>query len=169
MADILITGCSGGGKSSLLQELAQRGYCTVPEPGRRLIAAGITPWEDPRAFLWAAADMARADLAEHLEDQEPVFYDRGLIDALAGLERLDARPAVAELGSYRPYDAVFLVPPWPEIFCQDSMRRHDLGTARVEYEHLSNLLPSLGYRTAELPRISLAARADFVLATLGLA
>ena len=165
MADILITGCSGGGKSSLLEELARRGYSTVPEPGRRLIAKGITPWDDPRAFLLAAAELARADLAKHHDEEGPVFYDRGLIDALAGLERLGERETAEALGLERPYGGgVFLAPPWPEIYRADSMRRHDLDAAQAEYAHLSGLLPSLGYTPLELPRLPIAERADFVVA-----
>ncbi|MDG5751783.1 AAA family ATPase [Qipengyuania sp. XHP0211] len=167
MADILITGCSGGGKSTLLDELDRRGYTVVHEPGRRLIGAGITPWGDLRGFLTAAADMARADLGWHEHVARPVFYDRGLIDALAGLER-DGGPTVSEaLGADRPYACgVFLAPPWPQIYAQDSMRRHDFEAAVVEYEHLALLLPALGYEPVELPLVSVGERADFVLANL---
>jgi predicted ATPase len=42
---IVISGCSGGGKSILLGELALRGLATAPEPGRRIIAqGGPMPW-----------------------------------------------------------------------------------------------------------------------------
>jgi predicted ATPase len=34
---VVISGCSGGGKSTLLAELARRGYRTVEEPGRRIV------------------------------------------------------------------------------------------------------------------------------------
>lgn len=68
MAAVLITGCSGGGKSTLLEELARRGHRTVREPGRRLIAQGITPWDDRVGFLHAAVAMARADLAALLPE-----------------------------------------------------------------------------------------------------
>ena len=167
MADILITGCSGGGKSTLLDELARRGHRTVPEPGRRLIARGITPWDEPRAFLLAAAELAQADLAAHHDAHRPVFYDRGLIDALAGLERLGGPTTDAALAGRRPYaGGVFLAPPWPEIFVQDAMRRHDRTAAEAEYAHLAQLLPRLGYRPVELPRTGVAERADFVLAAL---
>ena len=33
----MISGCSGGGKSTLQEELGQRGYATVEEPGRRIV------------------------------------------------------------------------------------------------------------------------------------
>jgi predicted ATPase len=34
---VVISGCSGGGKSTLLIELGRRGYATVEEPGRRIV------------------------------------------------------------------------------------------------------------------------------------
>lgn len=34
---VIISGCSGGGKSTLLSELANRGYSVVLEPGRQIV------------------------------------------------------------------------------------------------------------------------------------
>ena len=34
----VLSGCSGGGKSTLLAALARRGFATVEEPGRRIVA-----------------------------------------------------------------------------------------------------------------------------------
>ena len=34
---VVITGCSGGGKSTLLDELGRRGHATIEEPGRRIV------------------------------------------------------------------------------------------------------------------------------------
>jgi putative ribosome biogenesis GTPase RsgA len=35
---VVISGCSGGGKSTLINELRRRGYRVVEEPGRRIVA-----------------------------------------------------------------------------------------------------------------------------------
>ena len=35
---VILSGCSGGGKSTLLDALAERGFAVVPEPGRRIVA-----------------------------------------------------------------------------------------------------------------------------------
>jgi len=35
---VTISGCSGGGKSTLLAELRRRGFVTIDEPGRRVVA-----------------------------------------------------------------------------------------------------------------------------------
>ena len=34
---VVLSGCSGGGKSALLAELSSRGFETVEEPGRRIV------------------------------------------------------------------------------------------------------------------------------------
>jgi predicted ATPase len=34
---VVISGCSGGGKSTLIAELGRRGYPVVEEPGRRIV------------------------------------------------------------------------------------------------------------------------------------
>lgn len=53
---IVISGCSGGGKSSLLSALSDSGYYTIPEVGRQIVKEqldikdSITPWDNPTAF-----------------------------------------------------------------------------------------------------------------------
>ena len=53
---VILSGCSGGGKSTLLEELGARGHAIVPEPGRRIVrdemasSGNALPWIDPEAF-----------------------------------------------------------------------------------------------------------------------
>lgn len=73
---VLITGCSGGGKSSLLSGLKGRGYNVVEEPGRRIVeeekagAGAALPWVDLAAFARRAVVMSRSDhhLLRHLRE-----------------------------------------------------------------------------------------------------
>lgn len=161
---ILITGCSGGGKSTLIEALAAAGFATVDEPGRRLIAAGITPWDGLERFLIEAARLARQDLREAEGIAGPVFFDRGLIDAFAGLERLGGALVSEQLAEQRPYARrVFIAPPWSAIFEDDGERRHGFDEALIEYEHLARLLPTLGYMCEELPLVSVRQRIAFIL------
>jgi predicted ATPase len=59
---VTISGCSGGGKSTVLAELQQRGFATIEEPGRRIVAEEIKrdgralPWIDPVAFAGRAIE-----------------------------------------------------------------------------------------------------------------
>lgn len=53
---VVLSGCSGGGKSTLLSALGRRGWVVVPEPGRRIVEeeqrgdGRALPWVDLAAF-----------------------------------------------------------------------------------------------------------------------
>ena len=170
---VVISGCSGGGKSTLLEELARRGYATVEEPGRRIVREELAsggaalPWVDAIAFLRRAEQMALADLEAASGRGDWVFFDRGLIDAASALEHMTGEPALARVEAARRYHRnVFLVPPWPEIYETDAERRHDLKAALPEYDRLLRVYPALGYEVTVLPKDTVSARADHVLSTL---
>ena len=170
---VVISGCSSGGKSTLLAEFARRGFATIEEPGRRIVAdelrsgGAALPWVDGTAFARRAFELALADRESAAQLTGRVFFDRSLIDAAVHLQHLAGSPALATLGRSHPYHRqVFLAPPWPEIFVNDHERRHDFDAAREEYARLLVAYPAAGYETVVLPKASVTARADFVLATL---
>jgi predicted ATPase len=173
---VVVSGCSGGGKSTLLAELERRGYTVVQEPGRRIVsvemrASGTAlPWSDPIAFLHRAVAMAlddRAAIESGSRSDRWVFFDRGLIDAAAGLQYLTGEPLLARLGQlHRYHHRVFLAPPWPEIYIQDPERRHRLEDATEEYSRLLEAYPALGYEVSILPKVGVTERADYILRTL---
>jgi len=170
---VTISGCSGGGKSTLLAELRQRGFATIEEPGRRIVAEELKhsgsalPWVDAVAFVRRAVEMSLADRAAAEASAPWVFFDRGLIDAAAALEHLTGEPVIRSLGLiYRYNKRVFLAPPWPEIYTLDHERRHGLAEAIAEYDRLMNVYPSLGYEIHVLPKMSVTERADWILTSL---
>lgn len=172
---VVISGCSGGGKSTLLAELARRGHRVVEEPGRRIVAEEMAwegsalPWVDPVAFARRAVAMSRADREAVIDAPGWTFFDRGLIDAAVALEHLTGMPAAETLGADRCYHQVFVAPPWPAIYTTDPDRRHGFDAAIAEFDRLAAAYPSLGYHMLMLPRISVTERADLVLETLRLA
>jgi predicted ATPase len=170
---VVISGCSSGGKSTLLAELGRRGYITVEEPGRRIVKEEMLgnglalPWVNGTAFARRAITLALADRAKAIRHGGWVFFDRGLIDAAAALQHLTGEPVLTIVGQeHRYHRRVFLAPPWPEIYVTDLERRHNLDAAIAEYCRLLDVYPSLGYEVAILPKVSVPERADFVLNTL---
>lgn len=169
---VLISGCSGGGKSTLLAELARRGFAVVEEPGRRIVQQELRgdgsalPWVAPVKFARRAIDTALADIALAAAEPGWVFFDRGLIDAAVALEHLGGEKAQASVGACRFHRRVFLTPPWPGIYVSDSERPHGFHEAVAEYERLRRAYPALGYEIVVLPKNSVAERADFVLRSL---
>jgi predicted ATPase len=170
---IVISGCSGGGKSALLAELSRRGHAVVEEPGRRIVreeldkGGSALPWVDAVAFARRAIEMSLADLAAADGTTGWVFFDRGLIDAECALRELTGqRPSRASHDACRYHRRAFLAPPWPEIYRQDPERRHGYDDAIAEYGRLAEAYPSLGYEVVLLPKTSVEARAGFVTARL---
>jgi predicted ATPase len=169
---VVISGCSGGGKSTLLKALAGQGMAVVEEPGRRIIREELArdgqalPWTDGPAFARRAVDMALADRAA-APAESWVFFDRGLIDAAAALDHLTGTAELETLSrAHRYHRRVFFTPPWPEIYVTDPERRHGLEAALGEYERLVLAYPSLGYDVVVLPKASVRERVAFVLERL---
>jgi predicted ATPase len=128
---VTISGCSSGGKSTLLAELRRRGFATIDEPGRRIASEELKrggralPWVDAAAFARRAIEVSLADRATAGVSTRWVFFDRGLIDAAAALEHVTGEPVVQRLGPVHRYNKrMFLAPPWPEIYVLDKERRH---------------------------------------------
>ena len=76
---VVISGCSSGGKSTLLAELGRRGYAVVEEPGRRIVKDELAgdglalPWLDATAFLRRAVTVALADWTTAIASDSWVF------------------------------------------------------------------------------------------------
>lgn len=170
---VLLSGCSGGGKSTLLNELRARGQHVVEEPGRRIVKQALEhggdalPWIDGAAFARRAIQMSLSDREAAQNLQGWVFFDRGLVDAASALEELTGERVLQDLGArHRYHGKLFLAPPWREIYVADAERPHGFEAGLAEFERLERAYPLLGYEVIMLPQTTVSARADFVLAAL---
>jgi predicted ATPase len=172
---IVLSGCSGGGKSSLLAELAKRGFATFEEPGRQvvkeqlLIGGDALPWGNADLFLELTISRSIHHLVEAARGDKIAFFDRGIVDQLSGYGRLGLEipahfRAAAERFRYR--EAVFLVPPWREIFANDAERRHSFEESVAQYDAVLVTYQAFAYRPVIVPKTNVAARADFIVAQL---
>ncbi len=158
----VLSGCSGGGKSTLLRALQARGHPVFEEPGRRVVAEGISPHATPERFALRCLELAAVD---HAAGAGLCFYDRSALDAVVWFLRTgralpeDFTDVVTRL-RYAP--TVFLVPPWPEIYRRDDARQHGLEEALAEYHALCDRLPDLGYRVEIVPKRPVPERADWI-------
>lgn len=164
-------------RAACWQALSQAGHCVAEEAGRAIIRdqqsiAGLgLPWRDPSLF---AELMLAWELRAHrqaLAMKGPVFFDRSLVDII-GYLRLNDLPvgqhllqAVRQLRYHRQ---VFLLPHWPQIYCNDSERRQDAAEAERTCRVMREVYVEAGYQLIEVPRMSLAQRRDFVLQCSGL-
>jgi predicted ATPase len=156
---ILITGCSGGGKSTLLSELSSQGYSVVTEAGREAYKefASIAATEP---IFMCEKIIARSVAAYHQACEITSAKDGGYYQAL---EIPDANKYDHLIHELRYYPKVFMTPPWAEIFCQDEERKHSFADAVEEYERLVESYPKYGYEIVEIPKMSVKKRLEFVI------
>lgn len=169
----LLTGCSGAGKSTVLEALSTQGVATIAEPGRRIVreeqltGGDALPWTNPNLFVERALAMASNDLhhaATRFDREEPVFCDRGLVDAALALERMGGVPADKSLAGHPRYEAqVFLFAPWPDLYKTDAERQHSFDDAIEEFDAIAAALPRLGYTPILVPKRDVEARTQFIL------
>ncbi len=169
---VVISGCSGGGKSTLLSELASRGYSVVYEPGRQIVKEQMAingdalPWSNPEKFL----DLVLSRyilLFNSQKQQQLIFFDRGIIDALQ-LDSSQPEYFQRAAQNFKYNRLVFLVPPWEEIFVNDRERKHDFECAKKEFNELLIKYKNFGYKTILIPKKPVKERADFILEKLGI-
>lgn len=174
---VVISGCSGGGKSSLMQELATRGYRVFAEPGRQIvkeqnyIGGDAIPSKNARQFVELCVSRAIHHMILASETTAHVFFDRSLVDNINGLQQMTggAPPhLVTALEKFRYARKVFMTPPWPELFRNDAERTHSYDIALAEYATLVPAYERLGHEVVELPKVSVKDRVDFILRKLGL-
>jgi predicted ATPase len=172
---VVLSGFSGGGKSSLLAELGRRGYAIYEEPGRQvvkeqlLIGGDALPWENLDLFLELTISRSIHHLVEAARSDAIAFFDRGIIDQIngwpaRGLEIPKHLLSAVEHFHYRK--TVFLVPPWREIFANDTERRHSFEDSVATYDALIATYERFGYEPIVIPKTDVSQRADFILAQL---
>jgi len=172
---VVLSGCSGGGKSTLLTALERRGFIVFEEPGRQIVkeqqflTGNTLPWTDPLQFVELSVSRSIHQMALAARGDQRSFLDRGIVDAISFLEHLclpvplHLENAVKQLRYHR---RVFIAPPWPEIFAADAERRHSFDEAKAQYSSLLRTYERLGYSLVELPKIDVESRVEFVVGQL---
>ena len=173
MIGVVITGGPGVGKTSLLKELALRGFATVGDTARELIAErkrnGLTPRPPPLEF---AEEIFLRDSTQYRAASQRtsiVFFDRGIPDALGMLAQvrpLKAGELEARLAEFVYHSAVFILPPWEIIFVQDAERDQTFADALLVDDALKRWYTRCGFRLVEVPRATVGERCEFVLREL---
>lgn len=169
----VITGGPGGGKTTLLNALAASGYCVMPESARQIIkqrlAAGLSRRPEPVTF---ARQILSADIKTYQDASSrdyPVFFDRGIPDALCMLAAQNALTS-DEIKKYMQEFAysktVFVLPPWSEIYTTDTERDQTFEESIAVFETMKAWYSQWGYETLEVPRGSINERLSYILHAL---
>jgi predicted ATPase len=174
----VVSGGPGAGKTTVLEELASRGYPFAPEVARQIIQEQLQssgtalPWGDREAYTLLMLKRSVESYLAHTPASRPTFSDRGIPDTLCyarliGLANQNSILDACQRFRYAP--VVFLAPPWKEIYETDSERKQDFAEAETTFEQMVQVYTECGYTISELPKARPPARADFVLEQIDLA
>ena len=173
MSRIVITGAPGAGKTTLLLALQARGYTIVRDTARAIIQdrrrRGLSPRPDAYAF---AQETLRIDIENFVHlgaGQELVFFERGVLDAMCGLDRLTPLSEIelsVGLSKYRYFSKVFILPPWKAIYVSDAERDQTFDHAESVNRITLEWYRRCGYQIVEVPMVPVEERCTFILQEL---
>jgi predicted ATPase len=169
----VMTGGPGAGKTTVLNALAARGYPHAEESARVIIRERLASGLSPRPPLAQFGhEMLQRDIARYREmraTDHPVFFDRGIVDALGILDEQHAM-SLGEVEAYVrafPYNKlVLLMPPWEAIYRPDAERNQTFATSVQVCESLRTWYARWGYEPIEVPRTAIDQRVTFILQTI---
>ncbi|CAG5077634.1 AAA family ATPase [Parvicella tangerina] len=167
----IITGAPSTGKTSILNELRNRGFICHQEIAREVIRENldtgidIFPWNNMHGF----SDLVLERMINLVKTFEPTttqFLDRSMVD-LIGYMKFANNPVpphyIREALSVGYSKKVFFLPLWTEIYTQDEERKESIEEAEKIGNALAETYQSLGFDLIEVPHAPLNDRVSFIL------
>ena len=172
---IVITGGPSSGKTSLINHLESQGFTCMEEVSRHVILEARKNGID-QLFLTDPMLFSKKLLSHRLQqfldaqtsEKEYLFYDRGMPDVTAYMDFIGSDYSIEfEQPCYdNRYDSIFLLPPWKEIYTQDSERYETFEQALTIHDALLNGYKKYGYNPIIIPEGSLENRTAFILQSI---
>ncbi|MDC8003794.1 ATP-binding protein [Aureisphaera galaxeae] len=179
---IVITGGPATGKTSLIDALVAMGYECYPEIIREFTAEEVENKSEEdiqsnpivfaddsllfnKKLLHGRQQQFEASLASN---GNYIFFDRGVGDVLAYMDFFDQEYSThfTDICKEVAYDAVFILPPWKEIFGVDEGRFEDFEEAIKLYDHLRESYSHFGHDPITVPKDTVPNRIEFILSQL---
>jgi predicted ATPase len=167
----VITGAPCSGKSTLIDQLADREFQTVTEAGRQCIEREMAKGrtideirENMAAIQIATKDM-QLEIEHGLRANDVLFLDGAVPGSLAWYRAYGLNPNEILLECFHHrYASVFILDPLP--FQEDGARNEDAPIVGDLDEWLTRDYCTLGYNVVRVPVLSLQERLAFVLERL---
>ena len=169
---VVIIGGPGSGKTTIIENLLQKGHCCYPEISREVTLdakkQGIDQLflENPLLFSEMLLEGRKKQFKNALEEtHDIIFLDRGIPDILAYMHYIgDKYPEAFDAAcKEHVYTKIFILPPWEDIYVSDDARYENFEQAQLIATHLIATYKKYGYQLIEVPKDSIENRVSFVL------
>jgi predicted ATPase len=170
---IVITGPPSSGKTSLINQLEQKGHLVCPEVAREIILYSMHSVDLKHRFARDSLALQREILSitlkrEHmLSAEQQIFFDRGTPDSIAyfQLHGFDIEPAL-KASHFRRYAKVFYCEGLPVV--DDGLRLEDDKIAKEIGQKIIDAYTLMKYPLIFLPPVSIDKRLKIILNELNL-
>ncbi|WP_343486557.1 ATP-binding protein [Allomuricauda sp. d1] len=176
---IVVTGAPGTGKTSVIDALENKGHHCFHEIIRSMTARArssdsskpqisnpLAFVDDPYKFnqVLLQGRLKHFQMAEEL-GLETCFFDRGMPDVLAYMDffHQEYGQDFIDTCEKNKYDAIFILPPWKDIYTTDHERLESYEQAEELHEHLLNTYRRFGYQPIVVPKGNVESRVNFIL------
>ncbi len=181
---IVITGAPGTGKTSVINGLEHKGFYCFHEIIRDMTAKArneesdieqisnpLVFVKDPYAFNSGLlyGRLKQFQKAKELR-KDTCFFDRGIPDVLAYMDFFgqDYQNEFIEISQNNRYDAVFILPPWKEIYVSDNERLETFTESEKIHECLINTYVKYGYNPILVPKTAISKRVSYIVEKMNL-
>ncbi|QVY66833.1 AAA family ATPase [Polaribacter sp. Q13] len=172
---IVLIGGPGTGKTSVINELTNRGCFCMPEISREVTLEAQKKGIDqlfltePLLFSKMLLEGREKQFLEASKSKEKiVFFDRGIPDVHAYMDYFKTEYPITffEKSNHYKYTKIFHFSPWEDIHTTDNERYESFEETLEIDKFLMNSYTDLGYTIINIPFGSLKERADFVVNSL---
>lgn len=167
----IITGGPGSGKTTILNELKNKGYLCVDEVARQIIqeqnsvSGDAVHGKNQIKFLDLMFRRSIDTFKQVQEANMPVFFDRGIPELIGYCHLIKADipdELLQAVQTYRYNQRVYIMPPWREIYQTDTERMQTWEEAVETYRLIASAYQEAGYLLVEVPKVSTAERIKFI-------
>lgn len=169
---IVITGGPSSGKTSIIKALESYGFPCIHEISREVTLEarqnGIQQLFVSNPLLFSEKLLEGRIKQHQIADtfsSEYVFIDRGIPDVVAYLDRTgtDYPNHFIKACIDYSYDEVFILPPWKDIYIQDSERYEDFQESIVLFDYLKDTYDTYEYKHVHVPEGTVQNRVNYIL------
>ncbi|WP_298343430.1 ATP-binding protein [uncultured Algibacter sp.] len=174
---IVITGGPGTGKSTLINNLIEKGHICLEEISRQVTLdaqkQGIDQLFLTNPLLFSELLLKgrqKQYIDANIYKNQTVFFDRGIPDVLAYMDYIgDAYPKnFVQACKNSTYNSVFILKPWEAIYKSDNERYENFEQALKIHDHLVNTYQNYNYELIDVPFDTVENRTNFILKTLNM-
>lgn len=163
----ILTGGPRTGKTTVLREIAARGYKTTPEAARvhinNMKSKGYSKEEifDDSSYQYNVIEVDRR-IENNLDEDKLAFRDRSILDNVAYGREFEGKDRPHLVNECRGrFDNVFVLEPLE--YEKDGVRREDREEAQMMHQKLIDTYKEAGYDPIKIPVEPVRKRADKII------